>query len=397
MQPATYTATVGVAGSGQSATANITLQVTSAATSIVLSATAMTFYAIAGSASVSPAVQSSAVLNGGSSTMNWTASLDVATPSALWLNMTSASGSSLAFGGSQPAIVFTPNATGLGVGDYYAIVDVNAPGASNSPAQISVLLKVLAAGSQLPPTPSTSGLIFTAPVGGGVSSVQPLTLTSANGTAVNFTCLLATGITASGQTVQPWLASGPPASGTVPGSGPLNMGVSISPTGLAAGAYYSELRLGFANGTFENVGVTLLVTPSGSVNPDEKLRNGATQITGEVSACPTYGLSFVQPAPTTGGTVVAGQAYVLQVKSVCVPQPPTALQVPISFGANAFVVGNQATANYNATTGYYEYSWFVDPRSVGTTPVLFNAQANLPTSNALIPAGQTSASPKLFR
>ena len=389
LQPATYTAALGVTGSGQSVSANITLQVTSSTTSIVLSATAMTFYAIAGSPPVSPPVQSSAVLNGGASTMNWIASLDQATPSASWLSMTSASGSSSAFGASQPAIVFAPNATGLDVGNYYAIVDVNAPGASNSPAQISVLLKILAAGSQLPPTPSASGLIYTAPVGGGISSAQVLTLTSSDGVPLNFTGLLFTGTASSGQQVQPWLNVSLLA-GTVPGSGPLNMSLSATPTGLAAGTYYSELRLGFGNGTSENIGVTLLVTPTGSVNPAEESRDSEIQIAGEVSACSTNNvLSFVQPAPTTGGTVVAGQAYILQVKSLCVPQPPTLLQVTISFGANAYVVENQQKATYNATTGYYESSWQVDPRSVGTAPVQFFAEAQVFTANASNPEGDT--------
>ena len=252
LQPGTYTDMLDVIGAGQELQATVTLQVSSAATSIVLSATAMTFTAIAGSPIVSPAMQSSAVLNGGAGTMNWIAQIDSSTSAAAsWLSLSSASGTSLAFGASQPAVSFTPNPMGMGAGDYYALVDVIVPdgSASNSPVSITILLRILPAGRQLPPTASVSGLIFTAPVGGSVSGTQPLSLINAAGASVDFTCLLYTALGSAGQQVQPWLAGGPTATGTIPGSGNILWAVSISPAGLAPGTYYSELRLGFSNGT----------------------------------------------------------------------------------------------------------------------------------------------------
>jgi len=398
LQAGTYTDTLAVVAAGQEIDATVTLQVNASATSIILSATAMTFTAIAGSSSVLPPVQTSAVLDGGSAMMNWIAQVDPSTP-APWLTLSPASGSSLPFGATQPAITFTPNPAGLAAGDYSAVVNVAVPdgSASNSPAQITILLKILPAGSQLPPGASTSGLIFTAPVGGSPTAAQMLTLTNASGAPVNFSCLLNTDLSVSGQPIPAWLGpTGPPAAGTVPGGGNFPMSMQVNPAGLAAGTYYSELRLGFSNGTQENVQLTLVVTPTASVAASAGLAE-ATAPTGaaSTSTCSQYGLSFVQPIPFPSGSATAGQSYVLQVKSLCVPQPqPDALAVTIAFAADAFVLGNQQPANYNSSTGYYEYSWTPDPRSAGGT-VLFYAQSN-PTNASGLPVGAAATSTANF-
>ena len=402
LQAGTYTNTLAVLAAGQEFDANITLQVNASATSIILSATAMTFTAIAGATSAFPATQTSAVLNGGSATMNWTAQVDSSTPAPWLLPPSPASGSSLPFGATQPAITFTPNPAGLAAGDYYAVVNVAVPdgSASNSPAQITILLKVLPAGSPLPAAASTSGMIFTAPVGGQPTAVQTFTLNNASGAPVNFSCLLNTALGASGQQIAAWLGpTGPPAAGTVPGSGAFPMSVQVNPAGLAAGTYYSELRLGFSNGTQENVELTLLVTPAASVAASASLAEAASvpgaALPQATSTCSQYGLSFVQPIPFPSGSATAGLPYTLQVKSLCVPQPqPNALNVTINFAKDAFVPGDQKTANYNSSSGYYESSWTPDPRSAAST-VVFYAQSN-PTNASGLPVGAAATSTSNF-
>ncbi len=139
---ATYFDSLTVSGAGQSLPVNTTLQVSSSASSILLSSTGMTFTAIAGAKTGSPASQTVAVLNQGQGAMNWTAQVS---SNASWLTISPTSGSSQSFGASQPAITFSANPSGLEVGNYYAVVNVMVSDGSapNSPAAIVVLLKIL--------------------------------------------------------------------------------------------------------------------------------------------------------------------------------------------------------------------------------------------------------------
>jgi large repetitive protein len=396
LQADTYSDTLAVSGAGQQTNVTVTLQVSSAATSIVLSATAMTFTAIAGSASVFPASQTSAVLNSGSATMNWTAQVDPLTPAALsWLSLSPASGSSQPFGGSQPAITFTPNPAGLKAGNYYALIDVGVPdgSASNSPAQITILLKILPAGSPLPPGASTSGLIFIAPVGGTATAAQPLNLINGAGAQVAFSCLLWTALTDAGQTIPEWIGpASPPAAGTVPGSGTFPMSVQANPAGLPAGTYRSQFRLAFSNGTTENVDVTLLVTAasSGVETPASRAEgaSAAAVLPDSTSACSNYALSFVGLSPTNGSTVFATQGYELQLSAGCIPSTPSALNALIYFSDGT----PSATPQFDSASQTYETSWTPTVGSIGTT-VTIQAQANPANQvGALVPVQPVKSS-----
>ncbi len=124
------------------------------------------------------------------------------------------------------------------------------------------------------------------------------------------------------------------------------MSVQVNPTGLVAGTYYGQLRLGYSNSTEENVDVVFLVTPASSTP------NAAPQP--KASAyCSQYGLAFSQPIPTDGGTVVAGQPYTLRLKSLCVPSPPSGLNVEIDFSDGT----GPLNPTFDSGSGDYEVSW----------------------------------------
>jgi len=375
LQAGTYVATLAVSGAGEQLNATLTLQVNSSPSSIVLSATAMNFTVVEGSFTVFPASQSSAVLNGGSATMNWTAQVNSST-AAPWLALSSSSGSSEPFGANQPAVTFTPNPAGLKAGDYSAVVNVTVPdgSAANSPAAITILLKVLPAGSKIPPAASTSGLIFIVPEGGLVSPAQALNLINGTDGQVDFSCLLYTAPGGADKTIPGWV-SGPPAAGTVPGSGAFPMMVQANPQGLAAGTYNSQLRLGYSNGTHENVDVVLLVTPTVSpslkapASDTVKAAMAASALPHDTS-CSSFALNFVGETPKDGSTVNAGTGYKLQLSAGCIPNPPDALN-PLLY----FSDGTQQTPIFNGQSQVYETSWTPSTASVGTA-VQIQAQAN---------------------
>lgn len=338
----TYFATLTVSTAGQQIPVNVTLQVTSSTSSILLSSTGMTFTTVAGSSSVTPASQTTAVLNAGQGTMNWTAQISGA-PS--WLAISPASGSSAAFGASQPAITFTPNPQGLAAGNYCAVVNVSVPdgSAANSPAAITVLLKVLPATSQVPPTVSASGLIFMAQAGGPAPATQQINLTNADQTAVSYSSTVATDDGAA------WLSATPPTGSiSVDGSSPI--AVQVNPAGLAAGVYYGQVRLGYSNGTAESVDVVVFLTdPSNTQTATPSAERSQPKLS---SSCSQYGIVFDQPVPTDGGTVIAGQQYTLRLQSLCVPTPPSDLNLEIDFSDGTgplYPVFDSVSAEYEVT------------------------------------------------
>jgi uncharacterized protein (TIGR03437 family) len=384
LSPATYFDSLTVTAAGQQVAANVTLQVSSSASSILLSSTGMTFTAVAGASAATPASQTVAVLNAGPGTMNWTAQIS---GSSSWLALSSGSGSSQAYGASQPAITLTPNPAGLAEGDYYALVNVTTPdgSVSNSPAAITVLLKVLPAGSQLSPAVSASGLIFTAPAGGATPAAQQLTLTNGGGSAVGFSL---TSATANGQA---WLSASPTA-GSVAAGGSLPVSVQVNPAGLAPGAYYGQLRFGFSNSTSENVDMLLLVSqPSDTQAP--------------AGSCSQVGLVFDQQVPTDGGAVIAGQPYTLQLKSSCVPSPPSSLNLEIDFSDGT----GPLYPAFDSGSGDYEVTWIpsqaesvqlyalsnpveVPASATGTQPFSVTVAAPDPAGGPVLSAALNSAS-----
>jgi uncharacterized protein (TIGR03437 family) len=352
LSPSTYFDTVTVSGAGKQIPVNVTLQVSSTAASILLSSTGMTFTAVAGTNATAPASESVAVLNSGQGALNWTAQLSNLTSSASWLSISPGAGISEAFSASQPVITFTPNPTGLAPGNYYAVVNVAASGnsASNSPAAVTVLLTILPAGSQLPPTVSAAGLIFTAPENANTPAAQQLNLGNGQA-AINYVLTTAT------ENGQPWL-SATPFAGSVPGGGSSSLSVQVSPNGLSPGVYSGQLRLGYSNNTSENVDVVFLVTAGSTAQAQPRAS----------ASCSQFGLIFDQSLPTDGGAVIAGESYTLHVQSSCVPSSPDQLNVQIIFSDST----GPLYATYDPASGDYEATW--TPRVAET--VSFYAAAN---------------------
>ena len=380
LSPSTYFDTLTVSAAGHQIVAHVTLQVSSSAASILLSSTGMTFTAVAGADSATPASQTVAVLNQGQGTLNWTAQISGSAP---WLAISPASGSSQGLGATQPAITITPDPAGLAAGNYYAVLNVTAPdgSVSNSPAAITVLLTVLPAGSQVPPAVSASGLIFSAPANGTAPAAQALNLTNGSAAAaVGYSFATYT------QTGQPWLSASPQ-SGSVPAAESGALSVEVSPSGLAPGTYYGQLRFGFSNSTTENVDVIFLVTPASTAQA--RPRASAT--------CSQYGIQFDQPVPTDGGTVTAGQPYTLHVKSTCVPSPPTLLDMQIDFSDGT----GPLYATYDSGNGDYEATWIpavaenVSFYAVSNLMSVFSGSAQTQPFNIQVAAPDPSGAPIL--
>jgi uncharacterized protein (TIGR03437 family) len=174
LSPGVYTGTITVSGAGTSATVTVNLLVTPAAPTLLLSQAGLTFTGIAGGGVVPP--QTFGVLNVGGGSMNWTATATTATS---WLTLSPTSGTSVVSSTSPPMVTVGADATNLIAGKYTAQIQISAPGATNTPQLVTVILNVLSQGSALPPIVRPTGLIFVRQTGTSSPSSQTVTLNTA--------------------------------------------------------------------------------------------------------------------------------------------------------------------------------------------------------------------------
>jgi len=118
--------------------------------------------------------------------MNWTVGTSTLSGGANWLSVTPTSGASEANSLKISLVNVAVNPAGLAGGEYYGQVRVSAPGADNSPQLISVVLRVLPAGSNPPPLVRPTGLIFTSISGNSPPGSQNVSVANLTGTPVTF-------------------------------------------------------------------------------------------------------------------------------------------------------------------------------------------------------------------
>jgi uncharacterized protein (TIGR03437 family) len=214
--------------------------------SIVASQKGLTFIASTGSGA--PASQSFTIVNGGQGTLNWSVSASTAS-GGNWLSIAPATGASAA-GVAGPPVQVTVTPSGLAAGDYYGQIQIQAPGAPNSPQSVTVVLTVRAPGTGTGSTVQPSGLLFTN------ATPQSLTLTTLSTAPVTFTGTASFGGPA-------WFTL-QGASGTVVSGKPATVQITPTLTGLANSVYNGNITFAFSDNSIQNV--QLLLVLSGGIN-----------------------------------------------------------------------------------------------------------------------------------
>jgi uncharacterized protein (TIGR03437 family) len=250
----TYAGSISVASasSGQSITAPVTLAISAPPEKIVLTQLGFTFVAVAQGGSVLP--QNLYLFNGGSGSMNWTASAVTASGGS-WLSASPSSGT-VSQGASPIAVSVNPSS--LAAGTYYGRVIVSAPGAGNSPQSALVVLSVLAAGSNPGPNVQPSGFVFTSAVGNPNPGSKDALVD--NVTAANITFGSAV---AYNPDVGAWIKYLPQDATVVP-SQPTQIVLQPDFGALSAGVYRGALALIFNDGEIRTVGILTVIAPSGT-------------------------------------------------------------------------------------------------------------------------------------
>jgi hypothetical protein len=173
-----------------------------------------------------PPPQSFTVSSLGSGSLIWTAHAQITSntlaPSANWLSVTSAAGSSIG-GSSGSPVEISVSSIGLPPGQYYGTVSVDAPLAANSPGTVIVLLNVAApnnttSGIQF----SSGGVIMSGAAGSTTTATQQIAFFNPSRNTINYTASASTlnGI--------PWLSTYPSNGQVPPGSAYISVAANLS-------------------------------------------------------------------------------------------------------------------------------------------------------------------------
>ena len=234
----------------------VTMTVTEAQQTVLLSKTGLTFTAVAGGGKVPS--QSFEVLNIGKGVMSWAISASTLSGGTNWLQVNPENGSTDAAAPQVPSVRVDIDQGTLTAGVYYGEIQVAAPTADNSPQTITVVVQVLPEGTDPGPLVQPTALISTGEAGGTSSGSQDLLVYNRSAGSTSFT---SSRLTFDGTD---WFVQ-------VPANAPVNPDlasriiVEANPTDLTRGIRRGVLTLLFADGRVRLV--TILLVLVGDADP----------------------------------------------------------------------------------------------------------------------------------
>ena len=368
--PGTYQAEIEVTGD-QTVNVPVTVVVRPDGARLSLSQTAFLFQSVS-SGPLTPS-QTLTISNEGDGTLSWSLS-----GLPFWLAASSESGTATA-GAPGASVSLTADPSSFGSGVNSALLTVSAPGASNNPQVVAVVLLTVPGATPATAEISPNALVFVAEQGQPVPPNQTVAVSNVGGGTLSYT------FTASTTSGDNWLTlTGQ--SGAAPGE----VTVAANPSGLLPAIYRGTLTGSFTGGVELEVEVLLLV-----VEPAAALRALARGLPGAAQCAPT-GLELL--ATTIGN----------------------GLSLPVSFPRvlTALVVDDCGSAVTNATlvaaveglaiplrglgrSGFYSGTWVPvsAAASVAVTfaalhPTLPKAQRSFTVETATAPGG--ASLPLLF-
>ncbi len=236
---------------GETATVGVKLLVTPNSPTILLSQTGLLFTSVQGSNLTFS--QSIGIVNIGTGTLNWQASLPAG---GNIFSVSPASGTSTNGGGPQ-RITLTANFNQLPAGSYSGFMTVAAPGASNSPQSVGVVVNILPATQKATAHVQPAGMILVA--SGAAPATQTFRVSFPSG---------GVGTTVNVQTRDGgnWLSASQQSFST-----DTTVTLSASRGALASGVYLGVVALVFAGGIpTQDVYVLMIVPPASGASPQSK-------------------------------------------------------------------------------------------------------------------------------
>jgi uncharacterized protein (TIGR03437 family) len=350
--------TVSSTSPAQSVSVPITMTVSAVQQTILIPQTGLTFFAVQDGGFPPP--QFFSILNTGVGQMPFTATASTLSGGD-WLFNFPGNGVSDASTDIIPQIRLDIDQTGLTAGIYYGTVQVNAPGADNSPQFVSVVLNVLPPGSNIGALAQPSGLVFSATEGGDSPNAQTVLVQNTNNTPLTFT---SGRLTLDGAN---WLTT-LPGEGVVTAAQPARIIVQPKIQGLKAGVYRGTLTLSFSDENTRNVAIVLVIVPKGTST------GGVSGRQAGVGSCKPSTLAPVFTQLSAGFTAPAGFPGQVAVKVIddC-GKPMTTGGVIVSFSN-----GDPPVRLTSLKDGSWAGTW---TPIVATAQVTVTAAAGIPDQN----------------
>ena len=205
----------------------------------------------AASTATSSLSQTLRVINLGEGSLPWSISaVSGSLPS--WLSISSSTGTAGPGAPQASQMTLTADPEDLGSGVNQVLLQVSAPGASNTPQLLTVTLHVVPADTPGRGDLTPQAFLFLAEPSGALPAEQELTLS--NGGGVSLTAEYVASTESGGD----WLMVSPP-NGTAAGDGPFTAQVSVNQAGLAAGVYEGTITATFSSVPPQEVEVLLIV------------------------------------------------------------------------------------------------------------------------------------------
>ena len=251
LKPGTYSGTVSITVSpdNQQSDVAVLVAVNGGQAQLQISQSGLRFRTVAGGGA--PLSQSVSILHSGALLPSATSST---TSGETWLSVSPATGA--ATSGSPSTVTVSVQPQKLKQGDYYGQIKIAADGVTNSPQTVSVVLNVAPAGTDLGAFVDPTGLIFVGQANGSDPASKTISVTNPSPANLTFS---ASSFFSQGDnwfTVQP-------ATGTVNATNSIQMSVQPSLAKLAAGVYFGEIVLHFAeDNTTRHIAVLLIVVPA---------------------------------------------------------------------------------------------------------------------------------------
>ncbi len=320
---------------------------------------------------VSNGTQSFQVVATGTNALNWTATQ---MSGSGWLTLTTTSGTSAP--NSPGSISYSVDPTNLALGDYYAEIQVTAPGATNSPVIFVVVATVAPDSSPAFPRPSPAGLLYVASAGSPTPPAQTVEVDTSSISQLNFSA--AANVFGGGN----WLSVSP-ASGATSTASPGEVSVTANASGMAPGVYQGGVSFTLqGNATaVRTVNVVLLVTGTSQASSLMTEHRPKPELTTAATCSPSK-LVAIETGLVSNFSTPAGWPTPLAVQLVddCA-NPISNASVVASFSNGdspvALQLSSSKNAVYSATWNPHGTSSQVTVTARATAPSLQSATAQI--------------------
>jgi trimeric autotransporter adhesin len=349
----TYSGQVAITGGGSTTTVPVTLSIAAANPIILLSQTALSFTAVAQGGT--PLPQSFGILNTGTGAMNWSATASGGT----WLQISPASGTVRTPYTDVSMVSVNVNPAGLAAGNYSGTIQVSA---ANSPQIMTVILTVMAVGSNPGPDVRPAGLIFTGSAGATPGS-QDVMVGNPKGSMDNFI----SGSIGQGFTYLPTNAIVAPTEPSVVRVVPAL--AALTPGQIARGT----ITLQFSDGTPRTISVLTVVAPTSTAGTSSSLKS-ADGLTPQASGSCSGTLQVVSRSLRSNFGAIVGQPTTVEVQvidscgNLAVPVNPSNPSVSAFFSN-----GDDKVALTHVGNGVWTGTWRPVNAGTGSVSVAVNA------------------------